>query len=183
MSDGHRVNGVLTKDKEHPAYGDCMNAAEVKNGVDDSDGCPDESLAAVKGDEIVILDAVYFDYGKDSIQSRSFPVLDAVVEILSAYPSIKKIEVQGHTDSRGSDSFNLDLSTRRAASVLRYLTSHGVDAGRVVSKGYGETAPRVPGAVSEEDHAQNRRVQFVIQEKAEDAPKVKEVLENKPEGT
>ena len=151
---------MLTKDKEHPAYGDCMNAAEVKNGVDDSDGCPDESLAAVKGDEIVILDAVYFDYGKDSIQSRSFPVLDAVVKILSAYPSIKKIEVQGHTDSRGSDSFNLDLSTRRAASVLRYLTSHGVDAGRVVSKGYGETAPRVPGAVSEEEHAQNRRVQF-----------------------
>ena len=157
-----------------------MNDPETKNGVADADGCPDEALAEVRGDEIVILDKVYFDLDKDSIKSASDPVLSAVVQVLKAYPSITKIEIQGHTDSRASDAYNLDLSSRRAAKVRQWLIDHGVDAGRLVSKGYGEGQPIVPGATTEEEHARNRRVQFIILEKSADAPEVKDVDQARP---
>ncbi|HMV70405.1 MAG TPA: OmpA family protein, partial [Myxococcota bacterium] len=185
VQDGHRLaDGALQMAPEHPGFGDCMNEAEVVNGVDDKDGCPDESLAQVKqtttGTEIVILDKVYFDLDKDTIKKVSFPVLDAVVKVMLEYPQITKVEIQGHTDARASDSYNLDLSSRRAASVRRYLIQHGIAEGRLVSKGYGETVPVIPDAKTEDEHAQNRRVQFVILEMAEGGPTVRQGGEAQP---
>ena len=152
--------------------GDCANEPEVKNGVDDADGCPDVAKATVTEKEIKV-DPIYFDYGKYTVRKDSLAVLDAVVTILQSYPSIKKVEIQGHTDSRGSDVFNLDLSQHRVDAAREYIISKGIAAERLVSKGYGETMPVVPGATTEEQHQLNRRVLFIILEKGEDVPTVK----------
>jgi len=71
-----------------------------------------------------------------------------------------RIEIQGHTDNKGSAAYNLKLSDRRAASVRKYLVSHGVLSNRLVSRGYGLTRPIVPND-TEQNRALNRRVQFI----------------------
>jgi outer membrane protein OmpA-like peptidoglycan-associated protein len=101
------------------------------------------------------------------IQKRSFDILDAIVATMQGNPDIKLVEIQGHTDERGSDAYNLDLSDRRAASVRRYLTEHGVAAGRLQSQGYGESQPLAQGR-NEAAWAKNRRVEFLILKRAGD---------------
>jgi outer membrane protein OmpA-like peptidoglycan-associated protein len=178
--DGHRVGGRITPANGYPNFGDCMNDAETYNGVDDNDGCPDKALAEFVDGEIVIFDKVYFDFDLDRIKPSSYPVLDAVVTILKAYPVIERIEVQGHTDDRGTDAYNLDLSPRRAAAVMNYLMNAGISADRLSSRGYGESANIIPGAQTEEEHARNRRVQFVITRMGADAPSVRDVDAARP---
>jgi outer membrane protein OmpA-like peptidoglycan-associated protein len=75
----------------------------------------------------------------------------------------RKIEVQGHTDNRGSANYNKGLSNRRAGSVMKYLVSHGVSPDRLTSQGYGFDRPLVPNT-SDQNRALNRRVQFVRSE-------------------
>jgi len=86
---------------------------------------------------------------------------------MNGNPDITKIEVQGHTDERGDDAYNLDLSERRAAAVMAYLTSHGVDAKRLQAEGYGETQPK-DRRHTEQAWALNRRVEFIILDRATD---------------
>jgi len=170
------------RDTVHDACDQCPKQKEVLNGVDDHDGCPDESLAKIdlEKQEIVILDKVYFDLDKDTIKKASHPVLDAVFDVLSSYPSIESVEVQGHTDSRAPDDYNLDLSQRRANAVKKYLMDKGIAGSRLVSKGYGETTPLEPDAATEEQHARNRRVQFVITKTGAGAPKVEDAKKAEP---
>ena len=81
--------------------------------------------------------------------------------LLQAHPEAKLVHIEGHTDSRGSASANLDLSTRRAAAVRQYLIDKGVEPARLDSKGYGETRP----LILEENEAawsKNRRVDFFV---------------------
>jgi outer membrane protein OmpA-like peptidoglycan-associated protein len=137
------------------------DTAETYNGVDDEDGCPDRGRVIVTDTKIEILDKIYFEYDSDVIKSRSFPILDAIVATLNGNPDILEVEIQGHTDERGSDSYNLDLSDRRAKSVRRYLSEHGVDGGRLQAQGYGETQPIDPRS-NERAWAKNRRVEFLI---------------------
>ena len=85
---------------------------------------------------------------------------------MNGYPDIELIEVQGHTDERGDDGYNLDLSRRRAAAVVEYLVAHGVDARRLTSRGYGETQP-IDLRHSEAAWAVNRRVSFVLKKRTE----------------
>ena len=85
---------------------------------------------------------------------------------MAKYEFITLVEVQGHTDIRGSDAHNLDLSQRRADAVVAYLVKKGVAAERLQSKGYGETK-LLDTAETEEAHAKNRRVQFIVLEKSE----------------
>ncbi len=124
-----------------------------------SDGCP--ARVVVTKDEVVILDKVFFDTGKATIKTASFAILDEVAGVLKSYPDIEQIEVQGHTDAQGSDASNLSLSQRRADSVRQYLIDKGVEPGRLVAKGYGETVP-VDTNDTADGRAKNRRVQFLI---------------------
>ncbi len=153
----------------------CPNEPEVYNGNEDDDGCPDkgEELAKPVGDEIVILKKVYFKTGSAKLQARSRGVLNAVASILKNNPSITQIEIQGHTDDVGGDSSNLELSQNRAKSVFDYLVNEGVEPGRMLAKGYGETTPLVEvmdelnrpvlkGRDLKDARARNRRVQFKI---------------------
>ncbi|MCL2644025.1 MAG: OmpA family protein [Betaproteobacteria bacterium] len=110
----------------------------------------------------VQLYGVNFDFDSDVLRPESGAVLDEVVKLAKANPKWK-FEVGGHTDSTGSADYNLKLSDRRAASVVRYLTGKGVDAAQLKSKGYGSTRPLIAGANNDAAHAQNRRVELLKQ--------------------
>ena len=123
-------------------------------------GCPVKpALVVVTDCEVKITQQIHFEYNKATIRPESYPVLDAVVEVLDKNPDIK-IEVQGHTDNRGSAAYNKGLSDQRAASVVKYLVSHGTTPARLTSRGYGFDRPLVPNT-SDQNRALNRRVQFV----------------------
>lgn len=119
--------------------------------------------AALKAERIEIKDSVYFETGKAVIKAESFALLDEVAEVLRDHPELAKIRIEGHTDSRGKDKDNQKLSQSRAESVLAYLASKGVDAGRLTASGYGESKPLVVEK-SEADRAKNRRVDFFVVE-------------------
>jgi OmpA-OmpF porin, OOP family len=136
----------------------CPN--EIGSTTKEPLGCPQTpALVVVTDCEVKITQQIHFEYNKATIRKESFPVLDAVVEVLEKNPDIK-IEVQGHTDNRGGAAYNKKLSNARAGSVMKYLVSHGVSAGRLTSLGYGFDRPLVPNT-SPQNMALNRRVQFV----------------------
>jgi outer membrane protein OmpA-like peptidoglycan-associated protein len=141
----------------------CPTEAETVNNVTDDDGCPDQGkvLVSLTTEKIVILDKVFFDTGKSTIQSKSFGLLDQVSTILRSHQEIAKVRIEGHTDDKGEDAANLKLSQERADAVRAYLTSKGIDAARLVAEGLGETRPATTGTTSAA-REQNRRVEFVI---------------------
>lgn len=160
-------DGILDADDQCPRVDGetAEETAETYNGFEDDDGCPDRGRVVVTDTKIEILDKIYFEYNKATIKSQSFPILDAIVATLNGNPDIALIEIQGHTDERGSDSYNLELSDQRAASVRTYITDHGIEAKRLQSQGYGETQPLDPKS-NEAAWAKNRRVEFLILKRA-----------------
>ena len=143
----------------------CPNEAETVNNIDDDDGCPDKGDSKVKltREKIEILDKVYFDVNKDTIQTRSFDLLNQVASVLRAHGELTRVRVEGHTDSDGKDDKNLNLSNRRAAAVKKYLVDRGVEGRRLDAIGYGESRPVAPNT-NKANKEKNRRVEFVIVE-------------------
>jgi outer membrane protein OmpA-like peptidoglycan-associated protein len=135
------------------------------DGVNDlSDLCPDTAAGiAVDGlgcDDAarIVLRGVNFKTDSDELTIESLTILDGVSATLSAHPQIR-VTVAGHTDSDGDDSYNKDLSQRRAQSVVDYLVGHGVDAANLIAQGFGEEQP-VASNDTAEGKAQNRRVEL-----------------------
>jgi len=108
----------------------------------------------------VRLKNIYFDFDKTTLKSESFVELDKVVDLLKTNPSVE-IEISGHTDSKGSDDYNLNLSQGRSQSVVDYLISQGIESYRLSAQGYGETVP-IDSNDTEEGRANNRRVEFTV---------------------
>ncbi len=142
--------------------------------LDVEDGCPNEigpvdanpkgcpvkpALVVVTDCEVKITQQIHFEFNKATIRKESYPVLDAVVDVLRTTPAIK-LEIQGHTDNKGSPAYNKKLSDKRAASVLKYLVDHGVTTDRLTSHGYGLERPIVSND-TDLNRSLNRRVQFV----------------------
>lgn len=116
-------------------------------------------LVALPGD-------VLFDFDKFDIRADARPVLDQLVRVLINYAS-PKVEISGHTDSKGSDEYNQVLSEKRAVSVSAYLSDHGVDEDNLTTSGKGESEPVAPnekpdGQDDPDGRQANRRVEFVI---------------------
>ena len=156
------TDGCPDPDNDKDTVPDVKDQCPNEIGSPDEEplGCPAKpALAIVTDCEVKIAQQIHFEYNKDKIRPESFPILDAVVEILNRNPDIK-IEVQGHTDNRGSAAYNKGLSNRRAGSVMKYLVSHGVPADRLTSMGYGFDRPLVDNT-TEQNRALNRRVQFI----------------------
>lgn len=125
------------------------------------DQVTEKEFMLVKKGMTFTLRGIYFDFNKSTIKPESYPVLDQAAVILKENPSIR-VEIQGHTDSVGSDSYNQTLSEARAAAVVSYFVmTHQIDSRRLVSRGYGESMPIASNA-SESGRALNRRVEFVI---------------------
>ncbi len=165
-SDDPKMNGC-PPDKDHDGIPDDKDACPEDPGPVSDDpkqnGCPVKTkLAEVKGSKIIILDKVLFATNSDKIVgAKSFEVLDAVAEILTKTPGIKKVQVEGHTDSMGVAQYNKDLSQRRAAAVVKYLTSKGIDASRLQPIGYGQEQP-IADNKTDVGRMKNRRVEFKI---------------------
>ncbi|HUQ01499.1 MAG TPA: OmpA family protein [Kofleriaceae bacterium] len=110
---------------------------------------------------IQINDKVQFELGSDKLLPVSFPLLDAVAQVMVENPQIEIIEVAGHTDASGGAARNRELSRQRAESVRQYLISKSIGKGRLQAKGYGPDKP-VAGNDTPEGREANRRVEFVI---------------------
>ncbi|MFT7071608.1 OmpA family protein [Patiriisocius sp. Uisw_017] len=114
-------------------------------------------------DDKVVLNSILFDLDKSNIKPQAAFELDKVVSIMNKYPKME-IAIASHTDFRGKDSYNVNLSERRAQSTLQYIISKDIAANRLSAKGYGETQPVVACGVNctEEQNQKNRRSEFTI---------------------
>jgi outer membrane protein OmpA-like peptidoglycan-associated protein/tetratricopeptide (TPR) repeat protein len=111
----------------------------------------------------IVLNPIYFDFDKSNITSIAAFELDKLVQIMTKYPELV-INATSHTDSRGSDAYNLALSDRRAKTTVQYVISKGIDASRISGEGKGEKELLVKCGFqcTEEDHQMNRRSEFII---------------------
>jgi len=108
---------------------------------------------------------VNFDFDKANIKREFAPVLDEAAQILKDNPSVK-VTIEGHTDSKGSDTYNQRLSERRAKAVKQYLVSRGIEASRLETIGKGESEPIADnsknGRDNPEGRAMNRRAELKV---------------------
>ncbi len=175
---------VPGKPNADPAKNGCPDDADGDGILDAVDACPNDPgpanadpakngcpLVILTAGEIVIKEQVQFDTDKSTIKPVSNALLDSVAQVIKAHPEIKKIEIQGHTDSTGSKAHNQQLSAERASSVRKALESRGVESARFVSKGYGQDKP-IGDNATDAGRTENRRVQFLILEKDKTPPKV-----------
>ena len=166
----------------------CPLEAEDADGFEDEDGCPDpdndqDTVLDVEDDcplapgppsnqgcpiavrveesQIVILQRIEFEYDSDRLRSSAFPILEEVRGVLAVNRQIRRIRIEGHTDSQGTDDYNMDLSQRRAESVVRWLVEHGIDASRMEAQGFGESRP-IANNRTRGGRQTNRRVEFHI---------------------
>jgi len=164
-------DGCPDLDNDHDRIPDkldkCPNEPETYNGFEDEDGCPDKGLVIVQRGKLEIMDKIYFETDKDEILPRSFPLLDQIAGTIKGHPEIRLIEIQGHADERGDDEHNLDLTDRRAKSVMRALEDRNVELGRLKAKGYGETKP-ICTQHNEDCWSKNRRVEFIIMQRQDE---------------
>lgn len=122
-----------------------------------------EPEAVLTKEKIEIQKKIHFEYGRARLREVSYPILEAVAKILQENLQVKKIRIEGHTDDKGTELFNLRLSQQRADSVRKFLIEKGVEPGRLSSKGYGESQP-IDSNETDLGRARNRRVEFVIEE-------------------
>ncbi|NML36381.1 OmpA family protein [Chitinophaga sp. G-6-1-13] len=114
----------------------------------------------------IVLNNIYYDFGKATLRPESKVVLDTVVDMLNDNPKLM-IEMSAHTDSVGSDKFNQKLSQSRAQSCVDYLISRGVSSQRLIAKGYGKSRPIAPNSLpnhkdNPEGRQKNRRTEFKV---------------------
>jgi outer membrane protein OmpA-like peptidoglycan-associated protein len=173
------IAGLASSD---PKQNGCPGDRDGDGIRDDLDACPDVKGAPSKNPKkngcpraqvadkrIDIQEQVDFETGKAVIRPTSDALIEEIAGIFLAHPEIAKVEVQGHTDNVGGKAANKRLSQERADAVKKALVARGVEAKRLVAKGYGEDQPLADNA-SEDGRAQNRRVQFVIVERKDAKP-------------
>jgi outer membrane protein OmpA-like peptidoglycan-associated protein len=141
----------------------------VPDGVDhcpdvagpmDNWGCPAYKKVTVTPDKLELKEKLFFAWDESTLEAASFPVLDDVVQALKDHKGFR-VQVDGHTDSTGTDQYNQGLSERRAASVVAYLTDHGIATSRLTSKGFSFSEPiDTNGTVAGREN--NRRVEFLV---------------------
>ncbi|MGZ3448194.1 MAG: OmpA family protein [Polyangiales bacterium] len=159
--DGFEDNdGCPEPDNDKDGVLDLDDACPIDPGPADNKGCPKKpALVVVTSSQIKITQQIHFEFDKSKIKPDSFPILNAVAQVLKDNPDIS-LEIQGHTDNKGQPAYNQKLSQGRADAVRTYLIEHGVSAGRMTAKGYGQDVP-IDSNATEAGRAKNRRVEFV----------------------
>ena len=120
-------------------------------------------LAPFNVGQTVKLNNIFFPQSKYYLNTSSYPELARLIRILKEYPTVE-IKISGHTDNQGDPSLNLKLSQDRVNEVKKYLSSHGINGGRITTEGYGDTKP-IASNDQEETRSKNRRVEFTITKK------------------
>jgi OOP family OmpA-OmpF porin len=115
---------------------------------------------APKAERTIVLDNVLFDFDKTAIKPDAAKILDRLVTFLKENPD-KRVDLEGHTDSVGTDQYNQGLSERRAASVKDYVVKKGIDGSRITARGLGKAKP-IADNNTEQGRAKNRRVEVKI---------------------
>ncbi len=139
---------------------DCPGAKETFNGYKDGDGCPDKVPSKVAKTFKGTIKGILFELNSAEIKSKSEKVLGKALAVLKKFPSVR-FEIAGHTDNTGKPETNLKLSQARADSVKAWFVGKGIDAKRIVAKGYGD-AKSVASNRSARGRARNRRIEFVL---------------------
>lgn len=121
---------------------------------------PEAAPQATPGRTAVVLNNVLFDFDKSTLKPEGKAEIDKLVAEMSKFPG-DTVVVVGHTDSVGTDAYNMALGQRRADAVVNYMKAAGIDAARVGSKSMGESSPAVPND-SAANRALNRRAVFEI---------------------
>jgi outer membrane protein OmpA-like peptidoglycan-associated protein len=162
---------------------------DVPDGVDDcpdkpgpaeNNGCPidEPPFVVVESDRIRIKGNILFESGAAKIQKQSYKILDEVAAVLLKNPTLGPVQIEGHTDNRGSRTINVDLSQRRARAVLEYLVAKGVERSRLSARGYGFDKP-IATNDTPLGRAKNRRVEFrLVKSEVETAPRERVVPAN-----
>ncbi|MDF2522955.1 MAG: cell envelope biosis protein OmpA [Clostridiales bacterium] len=166
LKDDFMNNLYKQKDEELLVKSQAPDASGTSQpSVDDKKEFKKQDAASIeKNTEAVAkvdIPPVYYDSGKATVRQESLGTLNEVLSVLKQFPSYYLI-VDAHTDSMGSDEFNLALSRDRAAEVRNYLIAQGVDANRIVSRGWGKYRPLIANEKTEEDRAKNRRTEFIL---------------------
>ncbi|WP_194766907.1 OmpA family protein [Tamlana sp. I1] len=122
-----------------------------------------ETIPPIVTETNIVLENIYFDFNKWNVKEESFISLNKIAKVLNDNPNMK-LAINAHTDNKGSASYNLRLSEKRAASAVNYLVKNGISKSRLKSKGYGESEPLIDckNNCSAEDLQANRRIEFVI---------------------
>jgi outer membrane protein OmpA-like peptidoglycan-associated protein len=142
-----------------------INAADSVEAEDDglSPFTRDLYLQPIEVGVTVRLKNIYFDFDKTTLKTESFTELNKVVDFLKQNPSVE-IEISGHTDFKGSDDYNINLSQGRSQSVVDYIISQAIDSYRLIAHGYGENKP-IDTNETDAGRANNRRVEFTVLKK------------------
>ena len=162
----YRINA--SKENYNPGE-DTLRTGIETGGVANLDLSLEPKLVLRVGDDlakILNLNPIYFDFDKAYIRPDAAAELQKVIAVMNEYPTLK-IDVRSHTDSRGRDAYNLNLSQRRNTSTKEYIINKGgISSARISGRGYGETSPvnQCTNGVkcSEEEHQLNRRSEFII---------------------
>ncbi|MFL0353308.1 OmpA family protein [Xanthomarina sp. GH4-25] len=150
-------NGCPWPDRDGDGVADKDDLCPDVVGTVANNGCP-EVTEAVKKALNAYAKTILFDTGKATIKDQSAAVLQNIVDILNEYPNAK-FNIEGHTDSVGSDALNMKLSKERASSVMNYLISNGVASSRLSHEGFGESRP-IDSNKTRAGRANNRRVEI-----------------------
>ena len=164
--DCNRISFIRASKQDYSANEVKINA--VDNVIEIELELEKDIVEAIVGTDLgLVLDlkSIYFDLNKSSIKDEAKVELQKVIAAMNKYPTLK-IDIRSHTDSRGSDSYNMKLSEQRAKATIKYIVSQGIDNSRISGKGYGETQliNECSNGVncSEELHQLNRRSEFII---------------------
>ena len=166
-------NGCPETDSDDDGYPDskdkCPGQAEIYNGMQDDDGCPDrgEALVVLARDRIELkqslkLDPVRFGSAEWAVNKDSYLMLATLARVLTLHPEIRKLRVEGHTDAVGTREFNIHLSQKRAEAVMQHLIEVcKLDPKRLQSEGFGFDRPLADNETFA-GRARNRRVELKI---------------------
>ena len=152
-------DGILDPDDACPKVAGPRNPDPKKNG------CP---LVYVTEREVKITEQIKFKFDSADILPESDGLLTSIKKVIDEHPELKKIRIEGHTDSVGNADYNKKLSERRAQSVMKWLTDRGVKKERLAAQGFGQDEP-IDTNDTDAGRANNRRVAFTILERDENA--------------
>lgn len=154
------VDGCPDPDNDGDGFADahdtCPNQAETKNGYLDTDGCPDTVFAI--SNKATVIKGLSFRGNGSELHQHSFKALDDIVKSLNIWNEMK-VEISAHTDARADAKKSKILTQKRANSVKKYLVSQGINAGRIVAKGFGKSRPIAHNS-SAAGRAKNRRIEI-----------------------